>query len=303
MPASVVGAPLIVDLENSDELTKAEVQAAGHDRVQALGPFFEYQRASAVYVRRLVLTLPAPTSGKRQRDYAKARDNVTVCGSAFGTTLGSVCAYLEGRGVPGEKAYVLRSIRTQLLPIADALRSVRGTDAAFLSRGLASCRVAHAQRGASASRCPRSTPSTATRTRAWARPRRSSPSLGSWPACPVHAQHLVRDDSLVKTLRCVAEQLDHWRSGTCTMAEDAWQALDAERRALAARDRWRALGAVRVAGRGEQERLQRQINWARIAAFPAHTLVNAFTQPTSCAPSRRSRSSRRWTRTAACRRP
>jgi hypothetical protein len=94
----------------------------------------------------------------------------------------------------------------------------------------------------------------------------------------VHAQHLVNDDSLVKTLRCVAEQLDHWRSGVCTMAEDGWCALDAERRALR-----RATDAARLAlyvwqDAPAPERLQRQINWARIAAFPAHTLVSAFTQ-------------------------
>ena len=92
-------------------------------------------------------------------------------------------------------------------------------------------------------------------------------------------QHLVQDESLVKALRCVAEQLDHWRSvATCSMAEDAWQALDAERRALQ-----RATDGARLAlyvwqDVLDQERLQRQINWA-IAAFPAHTLVNAFTQP------------------------
>ena len=278
MPANVVGAPLIVDLGNWGELTKLEVQAAGHDRVQALGPFFEYQRASAIYVRRLVLTLPSPTSGKRQRDYAKARDNVTVCGSAFGTTLGSVCTYLEGRGVPGEKAYVLRSIRTQLLPIAEALRTLRGTDATFLSRGLASCRVAHAQRVAISEPLSRIDSKYGNPYTCLGATAAILAIFGVMATVPVHAQHLVNDDSLVKTLRCVADQLDHWRSGTCTMAEDAWQALDAERRALQ-----RATDGARLAmyvwqDVAEQERLQRQINWARIAAFPAHTLVNAFTQ-------------------------
>jgi len=279
VPASVVGAPLIADLENSDELSKAEVQAAGYDRVQALGPFFEYQRATAVYVRRLVLTLPCSTSGKRPRDYAKARDNVSVCGSAFGTTLGSVSAYLEGRGVPGEKAYVLRSIRTQLLPIAEALRSMRGADAVFLSRGIASCRVAQAQRASISEPLSRIDSK-------YGHPYTCLGATAAILACfgvmstvPVHAQHLVNDDSLVKTLRCVAEQLDHWRSGTCAMAEDGWCALDAERRALR-----RATDAARLAlyvwqDAPAPERLQRQINWARIAAFPAHTLVSAFTQP------------------------
>ena len=278
MPANVVGAPLIADLGTSGELTKLEVQAAGYDRVQALGPFFEYQRASAIYVRRLVLTLPAPTSGKRQRDYAKARDNVTVCGSAFGTTLGSVCAYLEGRGVPGEKAYVLRSIRTQLLPIAEALRTLRGTDAIFLSRGLASCRVAHAQRAAI------SEPLSKIDSK-YGHPYTCLGATAAILACfgvmagvPAHACHLVGDNSLAKTLLCVAEQLHHWRSSACTMAEDAWAALDAERRALR-----RAADAARLAlyvhqDAAPDEQLLRQVAWARIAAFPANTLVNALTQ-------------------------
>lgn len=279
MPANVVGAPLIVDLGTSGELSKAEVQAAGHDRVQALGPFFEYQRASAVYVRRLVLTLPTPTSGKRPRDYAKARDSVTVCGSAFGTTLGSVCAYLEGRGVPREKAYVLRSVRTQLLPIAEALKTLRGTDGTFLSRGLASCRVAHAQRAAIREPLSRIDSKYGNPYTCLGATAAILSTFGVMCAVPAHAQHLVHDNSLVKALRCVVEQLEHWRSSTCAMAEDAWQALDAERRALQ-----RATDGARLAlhvwqDAPEHERLLRQLAWARIAAFPAHTLVNAVTQP------------------------
>ena len=278
MPANVVGAPLIVDLSSSGELSKAEVQAAGYDRVQALGPFFEYQRASAVYVRRLVLTLPTPTSGKRPRDYAKARANVTVCGSAFGTTLGSVCAYLEGRGVPGEKAYVLRSVRTQLLPIADALKSMRGSDAIFLSRGLASCRVAHAQRVAISEPLSRIDSKYGNPYTCLGATAAILAIFGVMATVPVHAQHLVRDESLVKALRCLGEQLDHWRSSACSMAQDAWQALDAERRALQ-----RATDGARLAlyvwqDAPEHERLPRQLAWARVAAFPAHTLVNEFMQ-------------------------
>ena len=203
-----------------------------------------------------------------------------MCGSAFGTTLGSVCAYLEGRGVPGEKAYVLRSIRTQLLPIAEALRTLRGTDAAFLSRGLASCRVAHAQRvdhrrAALPDRLQVRQP-----VHVLGRDRGDPRHL--WRH--VHCARCTRstwcdDDSLVKTLRCVAEQLDHWRSGTCSMAEDA-----GKRSTRSGARLQRATDGARLAlyvwqDVGDQERLQRQINWARIAAFPAHTLVNAFTQP------------------------
>jgi len=278
VPASVVGSPLIVDLEHSDELSKAEVQAAGQDRVQALGPFFEYQR-QLVYVRRLVLTLPCPTSGKRTRDYAKARNSVPVCGSAFGTTLGSVCTYLEGRGVPGERAYVLRSVRTQLLPIADAIKSMRGTDVIFLSRGLASCRVAHAQRVAI-------TEPLAKIDSKYGNPYTCLGATAAILACfgvmatvPLHARHLVDDNSFVKTLRCVLDQLDHWRSSACAMAEDAWQALNAERRALRRATDGARLAAYVWQDAPPHELIMRQIEWARIGAFPCNTLVNEFTQP------------------------
>ena len=268
-----------MDLKNSDELSKAEVQAAGHDRVQALGPFFEYQRSAAVYVRRLVLTLPCSTSGKRQRDYAKGRDSVTVCGSAFGATLGSVCAYLEGRGVPSEKAYVLRSVRTQLLPSAEALKSMRGADAVFLSRGLASCRVAQAQRATITEPLSRIDSKYGNPYTCLGATAAILASFGVMSTVPSHAHHLVHDDSLVKTLRCVGEQLGHWRSSACAMAGDAWGALDAERRAL-----HRAADAARLAlyvwqDAPDDERLFHQLAWARIAAFPANTLVNEFTQP------------------------
>ena len=274
----MVGAPLIVDLEHSDQLTKTEVQAAGHDRVQALGPFFDYQR-HLVYVRRLVLTLPCLTSGKRTRDYAKSRDSVSVCGSAFGTTLGSVCTYLEGRSVPGERAYVLRSVRTQLLPIADAIKSMRGTDAIFLSRGLASCRVAHAQRSAITEPLARIDSK-------YGHPYTCLGATAAIMACfgvmatvPSHARHLVDDNSLVKTLRCTLDQLDHWRSSACAMADDAWSALNAERRALRRATDGARLAAYVWQDTSADEMIVRQIEWARIAAFPRNTLVNECTQP------------------------
>ena len=255
------------------------MQSAGLDRAQVLGPFFEYQRAHAVYMRRLVLTLPCPTIGKRTRDYAKDRASVTVCGSAFGTTLGSVCAYLEGRGVPGERAYVLRSLRTQLLPIAEALKSMRGGDAVFLSRGLASCRVAHAQRASITEPLARIDSKYGNPYTCLGATAAILASFGVMSTVPAHAQHLIADDSLVKTFRCVVEQLNHWRSSSHTMAQDGWWALDAERRALR-----RATDAARLAlyvwqDAPASERLGRQIAWARTAAFPPNTLVNAFTQP------------------------
>ena len=203
---------------------------------------------------------------------------MTVCGSAFGTTLGSVCAYLEGRGIPGEKAYVLRSIRTQLLPIAEALQTMRGADAAFLSRGLASCRVVQVQRAGlcepqatidrkygHAYTCIGATAALLT-------------CFGVMSAVQDHATHMGRDNSLAKALRCALVNLDNWKASRVAMSDDAWLALAAERRALE-----RAAAAARRAACATQdkpphERLARQLVWARLAAFPCNALVNEFAQ-------------------------
>jgi hypothetical protein len=156
---------------------------------------------------------------------------------------------------------------------------MRGTDAIFLSRGLASCRVAHAQRATI-------TESLARIDSKYGHPYTCLGATATILACfgvmatvPMHAQHLVDDDSFAKTLRCVLDQLDHWRSSACAMADDAWQALNAERRALR-----RATDAARLAvyvwqDAPAHELITRQIGWARIAAFPHNTLVNEFTQP------------------------
>lgn len=278
VPPGVVGAPLITTISGSLEISKEEAQRAAHDRVQGLGAFFGYQRDAAIYFRRLVLTLPSATSGKRSRDYAKARDALTICGSAFGTTLGSLCAYLEGRGLPAEKAYVLRSVRTQLLPIADALGTMRGSDATFLSRGLASCRVATTQRAlipeavskidskyGSPHTCIGATAALLT-------------CFGVMSAVQDHAAHLGRDNSLGKALRCALVNLENWKASRISMSDDAWLALAAERRAL----QRASAGARRAAyvwqDQPPQNLLARQLEWARIAAFPGNTMVNEFSQ-------------------------
>ena len=275
----------------------------GYDRVQALGPFFEYQRASAVYVRRLVLTLPlllaesVPEIMQRPRQRDRVRQRLRHDAR-------SVCAYLEGRGVPGEKAYVLRSVRTQLLPIADALKSMRGSDAIFLSRGLASCRVAHAQRAASASRSRASTPSTATRTRASARRPRSSRASGSWPRVP-GARAAPVCATTAWSRRCGASRSSSTTGGA---ARARWRRTRGQRSTpsgarCAARPTPRAWRCTCGRTQSRHEQLPRQIAWARIAAFPAHTLVNAFTQPNILRAIETQALFTRWARAAACRRP
>ena len=278
VPPGVVGAPLITTISGSLEISKEEAQRAAHDRVQGLGAFFAYQHDAAIYFRRLVLTLPSATSGKRSRDYAKTRDALTICGSAFGTTLGSLCTYLEGRGIPAEKAYVLRSVRTQLLPIADALGTMRGSDVAFLSRGLASCRVAQAQRvlmpeAVSKIDSKYGNPHTCIGATA-----ALLTCFGVMSAVQDHAAHLGRDNSLGKALRCALVNLENWKASRIAMSDDAWLALAAERRAL----QRAAAGARRAAyvwqDQPPQILLARQLEWARIAAFPGSTLVNEFSQ-------------------------
>lgn len=255
------------------------MRAAGCERVLALGPFFDYQQTATIYVRRLVLTLPNLTSGKRTRDIAKAHSGVTVCGSAFGAPLGAVCAYLEGRGLPAEKAYVLRSVRTQLLPFAEALKAISGADAIFLSRGLASCRVANAQRDCITEPLSRIDSKYGNVYTCIGATATILTCFGVMSVVQAHAQHLVADDSLVKTLRCAMEQLQHWRSSSASMPDEAWGALGAERRALR-----RATDAARLASYVYQDEKQpmvmlaRQLQWAKEAAYPCNRQVDAETQ-------------------------
>ena len=260
---------------------------AGTERVKLLGKFFAYHSTDEIYVRRLVLCLPPPpshTSGKRPRQdpcpQARKEQVMHVCGASFGVTLGSICAYLEGRGVPAERAYVLRSIRTQLLPVADALRSMRGADVPHLSRGLASCRVVHAQRTfltepmvridskyGNAHTCIGATATLLC-------------CFGTMATVPDHARHFVTDGSVIKALRCAHEALEFWKVSSTHMTDTHWEALAAEKRAIA-----RAVAGARCAAR---EAVQRaldptasvilQLRWAREAAFPSNQLVSEFSQ-------------------------
>ena len=261
---------------------------AGSERVKLLGRFFEYHSVGEIFARRLVLTLPppppCPSSGKRQRvdtcSHGRREQVMHVCGASFGATLGSICAYLEGRGVPAERAYVLRSIRTQLLPVAEALRSMRGPDVSHLSRGLASCRVVPAQRPyitetmvridskyGNAHTCIGATATLLT-------------CFGTMATVPNHARHFVSDSSLIKALRCAHAALQYWKVSSTHMEESNWEALAAEKRALE-----RAVaGARQAAQEAEALRLDPtpaimlQLHWAREAAFPATMLVSQYTQ-------------------------
>lgn len=223
------------------------------------------------------------TDGRRAKT-----DEVATCGATFGCTLGIIVAYLEGRGIPAERAHVLRSIRTQLLPAAESLRYMRGVDAEHLALGMASCRVVQAQRSAMQEMAPANCPridhkyghaGTAVGTTATL-----LAAFGVMCEVPNHCRHFVHDCSLGKALRCAEAALDNWKPAVVHLPEEHWEALGAERRAL-----HRASLAVREAIEAALERrldptlsMTTQLTWARLAAFPSGKLVNEFTQTRLC---------------------
>ena len=284
MPPSVVGAPLIVDLDEAQSLSKAEVQDAGGESVRLLGRFFDYQTSDALQARRLVLALPpCSTTGKRRRSShsCTARGEViAVTGVTFGVTLGGLCAFLEGRGVPAERAHVLRTIRAQLVPVAAALRSMRGADVPHLSRGLASCRVVAAQRASIAEPTVKLDSKYGHGFTGIGATAAILVAFGVMMAVPNHARHFVQDDSLIKALRCAVESLESWKVSSIHMPQEHWDALAAEKRALrrAAASAQEAAHFAAARGLSPTENLDLQLFWIKLGAFPSDTLVSEFTQ-------------------------
>ena len=117
-------------------------------------------------------------------------------------TLGGLCAFLEGRGVPAERAHVLRTIRAQLVPVAAALQSMRGADVPHLSRGLASCRVVTAQRPCISEATVKLDSKYGHAFTGIGATAAILVAFGVMMEVPNHARHFVQDDSLIKALRC-----------------------------------------------------------------------------------------------------
>ena len=260
-----------------------------------MGGFFAYHAHSEIRVHRLILTTqhsrqnaPATAGAKRslQSPMDVARTEVATCGVTFGCSLGIIVGYLEGRGIPAERAHVLRSVRAQLLPAAESLRDITGTDAKYLALGMASCRVVHAQRSAmpELAHCPRIDSKYGNTGTAVGTTATLIATFGVMAEVPNHCRHFVYDCSLVKALRCARAALDNWKPAVLHLPEHHWEALGAERRALE-----RASLAVREAIDSSTIReldpsssMSLQIGWARIAAFPSGELVNEFTQARLC---------------------
>jgi len=277
-----------------------------------MGAFFGYHARRDLLVRRLVLATPSNAHGggtrgattaagaKRKAQHGSEHDpmgaegrrarveEVSTCGATFGCTLGIIVAYLEGRGIPAERAHVLRGIRMQLLPAAESLRYMRGVDAEQLALGMASCRVVQAQRAAMSELgqpdCPRIDHKYGHAGTAVGATAALLAAFGVMCEVPDHCRHFAHDCSLAKALRCAEAALDNWKPAVLHLPEEHWEALSAERRALR-----RASLAVRTAiedategGCDPSVSMSRQIAWARLAAFPSGELVNEFTQTRLC---------------------
>lgn len=289
-------------------MTKSQCEAAGNEGALLLKGFFSYHRQPELGLRRLLLAPPPQggTAGEpRKRKMAGASrtslprartESHPTVGATFGCLLGNITAYLEGRGLPRERAYVLRSIRTLLLPTAEALRYMRGADVPHLARGMASCRVVQAERLSipeiSAPNFPTidykygnsCTTVGATATLLVV--------FGVMSTVPDHSVHFWKEGSLWKALRCAEEALNSWRPSTACMDETHWQALGAERRAmhracLAAYVTWKRMTEPTPAEAaaetvGATEGMQLMLQAAQRAAYPSGTIVNEYTQAELC---------------------
>jgi hypothetical protein len=295
---SMVGTPLLDERFVQTlpmEMTKVACEAAGNEGALLLKGFFAYHKQPEVGVRRLVL---APSlQGSREPRKRKASDarrarteqHQATVGASFGCLLGNITAYLEGRGLPGERAYVLRSIRTLLLPAAEALRYMRGTDVPHLARGMASCRVVHAERASiretANSNFPKIDFKYGNSYTAVGATATLLVVFGVMSTVPDHSAHFWKEGSLWKAMRCAEEALASWHPATTSLPTEHWEALAAECRAMhraciAAYVTWKRL---RDTATGATEGMQLLLQAAQKAAFPSGAIVNEFTQADLCA--------------------
>ena len=280
------------------QMAKSECEAAGGEGALLLKGFFDYHKQAELGVRRLLLAPPGEDRKRKAVGAApRARtESHSTVGATFGCVLGNITAYLEGRGLPGERAYVLRSIRTHLLPAAEALRYMRGSDVPHLARGMASCRVVHAERASirevSAPNFPKIDFKYGNSCTAVGATAALLVVFGVMSTVPDHSAHFWREGSLWKALRCAEEALGSWRPATVCMPEAHWQALGAERRAmrracLAAYVTWKRLAnpdppETTTARVGAAEGMQLLLQAAQRAAYPSGAIVNEYTHAELC---------------------
>jgi hypothetical protein len=296
VPPGPLAAPLIEPAPRNGDaqrwLPRSECERAGGEGSLLIKGFFAYHKQGELSARRLLLAPPPPPvlGGGRHHRKRKAPTSgdrtleVETAGATFGCTLGNIVGYLEGRGIPAERAYILRSMRTLLLPAAEAVRYMRGTDVEHLARGMASCRVVQPQRAAlhevNLPEFPKLDHKYGHACTVVGTTAALLVVFHVMSTVPAHADHLWKDGSLWKALNYAEKALDAWRPATVRMPEDHWEALGAEKRALrratmAAFHEWkRPRSGVLEAS----SHMASMIEAARAAAFPGGELVNEYTQ-------------------------
>jgi hypothetical protein len=290
-------------------MSRFELESASGESTLLLSGLFGAQYSKRLQARRLVLTLPpghGRLSGKRAQPEGliHVRYNASASakgggaavgtgfasiGACFGVTLGCLLAFLdERRDAAGARrpcsanvASLLRRLRTEWLPIATALTTMRGADVEHLRAGLASCRVALPQRatmpdaGVDVDRAIGNK---------WTVVGALASILGAYGCLlkgnPPRVRHLVADVSLIKAIRCAEEALNFWRPERVAMPQEHWAAVETERRAM----RRAAVGAMRATeyaqerGMNAPDVLRLQLDWAQRAAYPANERVDEYTQ-------------------------
>tara|TARA_B110001452_G_scaffold228367_1_gene203737 strand:+ start:696 stop:1970 length:1275 start_codon:yes stop_codon:yes gene_type:complete len=305
--------------------TSYECEVAASEEHTLVRRFFDYQAVPELKIRRLVLGSPASAnemmlmgemaanrgSGmprkRKEIDMEETREHVrrvqnrldgervATCGATFGCTLGNIVGYLSGRQIPSEKAAILKSVRCFLIPAADAVRLMHGTDRQCLARGLASCRVTRTQRPFLRELVGRG------RMRIDSKYGNTGAAIGctaSLLACfsvmaerPLDNQHFVTDGSLALVLEAAASLLETWKMNAPFVDNEYWFALGVEHRCAQ-----RAMLGARRAQHEQRKRLpasartveqavaavREQLEWARAGAFPSNVCVCENNQAAIC---------------------
>lgn len=293
-------------------LSRYACEMASSEGFDLLGRLFDYHRQSSLRARRLVLAPPmtpdrqqlrrvrkrkvAPADdgegelagGTAGRHTPRGTDLHSTVGSIFGCTIGNIVGYLEGRGIPAERAHILRILRAQLLPAAESLRYMSGRDVVHLSRGMASCRIVSAQRTSlpelAGDDCPKidykyGNVGTAVGTTATL-----LAAFGVMATVPNHCRHLIAESALPRIVRIAEAKLQNWKPSTSDWSEEDEDARLAELRALrrvciGVREAMDECSAQVLA---PADAMQLQLEWARISAFPGGERVDAYTHEMLC---------------------
>lgn len=280
--------------------------AATAEGARLVAGFFAYQGGRSLTLRRLILAPPGSAAarlrsgvGTRARKRSRAEREapgallVPTCGCTFGCTLGNIVGYLQGRGLPAERAHVLHRFRATLAPAGAALDGMTGADAAPLRNGYGALLVVGAQREHLPELAEGCGPKLDARYgRAHVAVGAAAAILGAFgvmSAVEEDCRHFERDGSLAKVLRCAEAHLRFWKPAAgVRLPTEHWAALQAERRAVQ-----RAVVAAEAAAEAAQAdglsppaAMATQLARALAAAYPSGH-VDAAAHGALCTEARR----------------